>query len=192
MRVSIPSDLLQAEDQDGKSPFLTLRNDVSKELRAQGWKDLADPLDDMFPPADKERRDRALDELRTTALLARTRLGRLPPAPPPAPGIGRPRPTLSNLSGPSPVVPTEEVRRNPNTGLPEMPADNAAYLGRSLFTDYLLPVELGGTLLLAATVGAIAIAQRRNGTARPSRPPQSAGLVDRLVGGGDGEPEKKA
>ena len=42
-----------------------------------------------------------------------------------------------------------------------MPAENAAYLGRSLFTDYLLPVELGGILLLVATIGAIAIAQRR-------------------------------
>jgi NADH-quinone oxidoreductase subunit J len=36
-----------------------------------------------------------------------------------------------------------------------------AGLGRSLFTDYLLAVELGGTLLLIATIGAIAIAGRR-------------------------------
>ena len=42
-----------------------------------------------------------------------------------------------------------------------MPAENVAYLGRSLFTDYLLAVELGGTLLLVATIGAIAIASRR-------------------------------
>ena len=42
-----------------------------------------------------------------------------------------------------------------------MPAENPSYLGRSLFTDYLLPVELGGFLLLAATIGAIAIAHRR-------------------------------
>jgi NADH-quinone oxidoreductase subunit J len=34
-------------------------------------------------------------------------------------------------------------------------------LGRSLFTDYLFAVELGGTLLLVATIGAIAIAPRR-------------------------------
>ena len=34
-------------------------------------------------------------------------------------------------------------------------------IGRSLFTDYLLPVELGGTLLLVATIGAIAITGRR-------------------------------
>jgi len=42
-----------------------------------------------------------------------------------------------------------------------MPAENVAYLGRTLFSDYLLAVELGGTLLLVATVGAIAIAGRR-------------------------------
>ena len=46
--------------------------------------------------------------------------------------------------------------------LPErLPAQNVAALGRSLFTDYLLPVELAGMLLLVATVGAIAIAGRR-------------------------------
>jgi NADH-quinone oxidoreductase subunit J len=41
-----------------------------------------------------------------------------------------------------------------------LPAENAPYLGRSLFTDFLLPVELGGTLLLVAAIGAIAIAHR--------------------------------
>jgi NADH:ubiquinone oxidoreductase subunit 6 (subunit J) len=44
---------------------------------------------------------------------------------------------------------------------PEGSAENVAPLGRALFTDYLLAVELGGTLLLAATIGAIAIASRR-------------------------------
>jgi NADH-quinone oxidoreductase subunit J len=34
-------------------------------------------------------------------------------------------------------------------------------LGRALFVDYLLAVELGGTLLLIATIGAIALAPRR-------------------------------
>ncbi len=34
-------------------------------------------------------------------------------------------------------------------------------LGRSLFTDYLFAVELAGTVLLVATIGAIAIAPRR-------------------------------
>ncbi len=39
--------------------------------------------------------------------------------------------------------------------------ENVAPLGQALFTDYLLAVELGGTLLLVATIGAIAIASRR-------------------------------
>jgi NADH:ubiquinone oxidoreductase subunit 6 (subunit J) len=42
-----------------------------------------------------------------------------------------------------------------------LPSENVVSVGRSLFTDYLLPVELGGTLLLVATIGAIAIAARR-------------------------------
>jgi NADH-quinone oxidoreductase subunit J len=43
----------------------------------------------------------------------------------------------------------------------ELPAGNVAYLGRALFTDYLLAVEMGGTLLLAATIGTILITSRR-------------------------------
>ena len=39
-----------------------------------------------------------------------------------------------------------------------LPNANIAALGRALFTDHLLAVELGGTLLLIATIGAIAIA----------------------------------
>jgi NADH:ubiquinone oxidoreductase subunit 6 (subunit J) len=42
-----------------------------------------------------------------------------------------------------------------------LPAANVAGLGQVLFTQYLLPVELGGTLLLVATIGAIAITGRR-------------------------------
>jgi len=41
------------------------------------------------------------------------------------------------------------------------PGENVAPLGRALFTDYLIAVELAGTLLLVATIGAIAIAGRR-------------------------------
>jgi NADH:ubiquinone oxidoreductase subunit 6 (subunit J) len=44
--------------------------------------------------------------------------------------------------------------------------ENVAPLGRALFTDFLIPVELAGTLLLVATIGAIAIAGRRR-EARP-------------------------
>jgi NADH-quinone oxidoreductase subunit J len=43
----------------------------------------------------------------------------------------------------------------------DQPLDTMLGLGRSLFGDYLLAVELAGTLLLVATIGAIAIAPRR-------------------------------
>src|SRR3954447_9855749 len=49
--------------------------------------------------------------------------------------------------------------------LPEsqpMDQDQMRGLGRSLFGDYLFAVELAGTLLLVATIGAIAIAPRRS------------------------------
>ena len=64
-----------------------------------------------------------------------------------------------DLSGRPPCRPTFSV--DCRTGCRSLPAENVASLGRSLFTDYLLPVELAGTLLLVATIGAIAIASRR-------------------------------
>jgi len=71
---------------------------------------------------------------------------------------------LSELSGPSAGVALFEGKaalRRDADNRPQMPHENTAYLGRALFTDYLLAVELGGTLLLVATIGAIAIAGRR-------------------------------
>jgi NADH-quinone oxidoreductase subunit J len=62
--------------------------------------------------------------------------------------------------GPMMKVNSKTLRRDAQ-GRPHMPDENMAYVGRSLFTDYLLPVELGGTLLLVATAGAIVIASRR-------------------------------
>lgn len=44
---------------------------------------------------------------------------------------------------------------------PDQPLGTLHGLGRSLFGDYLFAVELAGTLLLVATIGAIAIAPRR-------------------------------
>jgi NADH-quinone oxidoreductase subunit J len=43
----------------------------------------------------------------------------------------------------------------------KLPAANVAAIGRTLFTDYLIPVELAATLLLVATIGAIVIAGRK-------------------------------
>jgi NADH-quinone oxidoreductase subunit J len=66
---------------------------------------------------------------------------------------------LSSAAGTAPNVPIE-LGKN---GKPSerLPAANVAGLGKALFTDYLLAVELAGTLLLVATIGAIAIAGRR-------------------------------
>jgi NADH:ubiquinone oxidoreductase subunit 6 (subunit J) len=67
---------------------------------------------------------------------------------------------LSEFSGPSANRWGPSLTRD-GAGVPHLPAENVAYLGRSLFSDYLIAVELAGTLLLAATIGAIAIASRR-------------------------------
>ena len=48
----------------------------------------------------------------------------------------------------------------------KLPRENVAALGAVLFTDYLVPVELAGLLLLVATIGAIAVANRREGGLR--------------------------
>jgi NADH:ubiquinone oxidoreductase subunit 6 (subunit J) len=78
------------------------------------------------------------------SVLARRQIGMLQPS-------GNVREALSRFSVPN-------ARLAPN--------ESVAPLGRSLFTDYLLPVELAGTLLLVATIGAIAIAGRRTGELR--------------------------
>ncbi|MBI2807639.1 MAG: NADH-quinone oxidoreductase subunit J [Planctomycetes bacterium] len=44
----------------------------------------------------------------------------------------------------------------------KLPAQNVAALGRTVFTDYLVPVLLAAVLLLVATIGAIVIAGRRS------------------------------
>jgi NADH-quinone oxidoreductase subunit J len=64
--------------------------------------------------------------------------------------------------GPAPTAAGEVAAPNPLS----RPASDASLarmrgLGRSLFGDYLYAVELAGTLLLVATIGAIAIAPRR-------------------------------
>jgi NADH:ubiquinone oxidoreductase subunit 6 (subunit J) len=105
--------------------------------------------DKLLTAPDDDKR-KALAKLEAPLLWALQRQGFLEPT---ASG-------LSEFSGPRPSLPLRETRQD-DEGRPPMPAENSAYLGRSLFTDYLLPVELGGTLLMVAAVGAIAIAHRR-------------------------------
>jgi NADH:ubiquinone oxidoreductase subunit 6 (subunit J) len=66
---------------------------------------------------------------------------------------------LSDFSGAKP----NQLPSVDEHGRARMPADNVAALGKSLFTDYLVSVELAATLLLVATIGAIVIAGRRTG-----------------------------
>jgi len=78
--------------------------------------------------------------------------------------IGRPDASQHAMPGQFITVPAE-LQPNP---LSQPPADNPheigslRVLGRSLFGDYLFAVELAGTVLLIATIGAIAIAPRRS------------------------------
>ena len=46
-------------------------------------------------------------------------------------------------------------------GMGELPADNVRNLGLVLYSEHLLAIELAGTLLLVATIGAVAVAQRK-------------------------------
>jgi NADH:ubiquinone oxidoreductase subunit 6 (subunit J) len=138
-------------------------------LQQRGMKDLADrvlntELEGWMTTRLEEGKSARLERLNrlvSIGLEARWRLAWFQPE------RGLP---LSDLSGPAANEPAANLRRDGDRR-PVLPADNTAYLGRSLFTDFLLPVELAGTLLLAATVGAIAIAQRRPGTGPISRRP---------------------
>jgi NADH:ubiquinone oxidoreductase subunit 6 (subunit J) len=95
--------------------------------------------------SDAEKMKRALARLSAAGVQARNHQGN---AEPPA------TLALSSYSRPA-------TAPNPDGPGESLPRENVAYLGRSLFSDYLLAVELGGTLLLVATIGAIAIAARR-------------------------------
>jgi NADH:ubiquinone oxidoreductase subunit 6 (subunit J) len=108
----------------------------------------AEFIDRSIPLATKKARFQAIAARRAQLLYNRGSLqppGNLP---------------LSGNSGLRPNVPVQDMPRDAE-GKPAMPAQNVASLGNSLFTDYLLPVELAGTLLLVAVIGAIAIAGRR-------------------------------
>lgn len=137
-------------------------------LRAHGMKTLHADIENtiVWPTAgdgdDKasqlERRREQLAKLKDIVVQARSALARgVPQIQPHASHLEK----MSSFSGPSAAVPADELRRDKVSGLPQLPADNAGYLGRSLFTDYLLAVELGGILLLVAVIGAIAIARRQ-------------------------------
>jgi hypothetical protein len=88
-----------------------------------------------------EDKDKELARFRTTVDYLKTHAGDSPPPDYLA---------MSTWSGPSGNRPADT----------RLPAGNVAAIGRSLFSDYVLGVELAGTLLLVATIGAIAITRR--------------------------------
>ena len=104
---------------------------------------------------DTERMRNALRRLVREGEQMRVSYGRHPP------GRGVP---LSDFSGPRP---NGEVEHEENGSAP-LPANNTAAIGRALFTDFLVAVELGGTLLLVAAIGAVVIACRAS-DASPKR-----------------------
>jgi NADH-quinone oxidoreductase subunit J len=68
----------------------------------------------------------------------------------------------SSGAGEDRAMATAAATANPFSRAEDGPSTNTLRsLGRSLFGDYLFAVELAGTLLLVATIGAIAIAPRR-------------------------------
>jgi NADH:ubiquinone oxidoreductase subunit 6 (subunit J) len=126
-------------------------------LAAQGWKDLKDQAEQLEMRAwfaSFEDLKKALGELEALGERARAERARARALQPPA------ELPLSGLSGPPANTPAGDLRRDA-AGRPQLPAENSAYLGRALFTDFLLPVELAGLLLLVTAIGAIAIAHRR-------------------------------
>jgi NADH:ubiquinone oxidoreductase subunit 6 (subunit J) len=160
------SDESQIRAEKAKEPGDDLFEQNLRLLSAHGWKDLQKRNEDILwewsflaPDEKIDTLRRPLEKLEALVLEARERVGTVQPA------SDMP---LSSLSGTPSSTPYAEVRRDPQTHLPELPAENSAFLGRALFTDFLLPVELGGTLLLVAAIGAIAIGQRRE---RPAAAP---------------------
>ena len=59
------------------------------------------------------------------------------------------------------LSPYGQTRTTDPDGLRQLPAANVSAIGRVLYTDHLLAIELAGTLLLVATIGTIAIAGGR-------------------------------
>jgi NADH-quinone oxidoreductase subunit J len=71
-----------------------------------------------------------------------------------------------STAGLVPLQPGDD--RYPNSHMLATDASPLRALGRTFFTDYLITIELAGTLLLVAGVGAVAIAPRRVRTRPPA------------------------
>jgi NADH:ubiquinone oxidoreductase subunit 6 (subunit J) len=155
-----------------KAALVRARPDVAADVA----KEIDTTLTPLTPTEDPKTPDAAeqaklLDKLEQILVRVRATTGDLQPRtehPWPLgrerkPGEKAPDLVLSKFSGPpanafkTPALDASRIA----SGVAPLPAENVVGLGRTLFTDYLLSVELGGTLLLVATIGAIAITGRR-------------------------------
>jgi hypothetical protein len=151
-------------DQEAKAhsrlPDKTRLQDAVAKARGY-WKDLQDELERK--PRGEEASEalvnmvKALENLQEVGGQFRDTYGNLQPH-----GNGPEK--FSPFSGPRANQAFHTLERR--EGQVTMQAENVAALGKSLFTDYLVPVELAGMLLLVATIGAIAISSRRTGGLR--------------------------
>jgi NADH:ubiquinone oxidoreductase subunit 6 (subunit J) len=163
--------VLGDKEHNFKAFFDDFRRAIKKGGESREARDLSDAVDNLQDSwvravasdnADPAEGRKVCERLEAIGLRARDSYGSLqPPAGTPLSDFSGPPanealfPALDGKPGPG------ALRRDEETRVPQMPHENTAYLGRALFTDYLLAVELGGTLLLVATIGAIAIAGRR-------------------------------
>lgn len=123
---------------------------VGTQLQQSALEDALVGLDEPFTRKDAKEVTAQLKLIRKLSLEVRVNAGGLRPSD---------KLKLSKFSGHSPAepVPVDDDGRVKE----RLPRNNVAALGRSLFSDYLLPLELAGVLLLVATIGAIVIAGRR-------------------------------
>jgi NADH:ubiquinone oxidoreductase subunit 6 (subunit J) len=153
-----PTPAQMVDELGDRDDFLIRFQDESKKLRGLSVsqplleKALKD-LDAQWNTAEGDKLRRALAEV--YAVGSRIQAYRFGSVEPPASA------PLSAYSGTPANVAVTDLRLDRGGVNVAMPAESVVGLGRSLFTDYLLAVELGGTLLLVATIGAIAIAGRR-------------------------------
>jgi NADH:ubiquinone oxidoreductase subunit 6 (subunit J) len=144
-----------------RSPDKTRLDDAIHKARAN-WMEFEGAL--RMKAGDEEMQERlremkeALKSLKDVGTEFRDTYGALQPH-----GNGPEK--FSTFSGPRANRAFHTLPRD-ERGQAAMPAENVAAVGKSLFTDYLVPVELAGMLLLVAAIGAIAISGRRTGGLR--------------------------
>jgi NADH:ubiquinone oxidoreductase subunit 6 (subunit J) len=132
----------------------TFFDDLSGALKARGGRMLDEANsaimsleEDWRVAKEPAQRKVLLSEMLALVKQVRGSWGDLPPDP----AMPRSRGSIPAVKQPTP----RDVQ-----GRSPMPAENVAALGQSLFSDYLLAVELAGLLLTVATIGAIVIAGR--------------------------------